>query len=239
MKADLPIIYRKTFAVFAAFPVPLRVIRPLLPHPMLAPVSLGFGRGVCVVAAFDYLDTSIGPYREVGIGFQVRLRTSGPLPLLPALADRFFEDVGVWVQFLPVTTEAACEAGRTHWGFPKIVADIRIDRTDDHMDCEVLTAGERILHFSATRPSATRPDAFPLRLYSAKDDEVLFTDLHVDASAATTKLGAKASVTLEDHPALRPLGRDSLPAARPLEVRWYDEYRTMLDRPSIRYRMSA
>lgn len=239
MKVDLPIVYRKATAVFAAFPCPLRALRPLLPHPLLVPASLGFGRGVCVVAVFDYEDTSIGPYREVGLGFQVRLRSAGPMPLLPLVADRLFEDVGAWVQLLPVTTSIADKAGRAGWGLPKFVADIRIERTDDHLECEVVEAGERVLHFSAERPGPSRPSAFPFRFYSALGDEILFTELHVDAVGASARLGARARLELPSHARTRDLDRDALSKARPLEVRWFDEHRTLLDRPSIRYRMSA
>jgi hypothetical protein len=240
MKADLPIVYRKGSAFFAAFSYPLSAIRTLLPHPMLVPVPLVPGTGVLVAAVFDYQETSIGPYREVGLGFQCRLRRSGPLPLLPLLAERFFEDVGPWVQFLPVSTSEACEAGRTHWGFPKIVADIRIEQAEGRMTCEVLEDEKRILSVDITRPAGgVSPVAFPLRMYSALGDELLFTEVAVDAVGSTAHLGAKARLSIEDHPRVRDFDREAIERARPLEVRWLSDYRTMLDRPSVRYRMSA
>ncbi|MBK8252892.1 MAG: acetoacetate decarboxylase family protein [Polyangiaceae bacterium] len=239
MKADLPIIYRRSFAVFAAFPCPMRALRELLPQPLLAPIKLGFGKGVLVVAAFDYEDTSIGPYREVGIGFQCRLRRSGPLPIVPLFAERFFDDVGTWVHFLPVTTQQAHDAGREHWGFPKIVGDIRIDRSADSITCEVSQNGEKLLHFSADRPGRSKAMGVPMRFYSQKEDEVLFTELHIDAVGATTRIGARARLDIADSVYTRDLDREALAKSKPLEVRWFDEYRTMLDRPSIRYRASA
>lgn len=239
MKIDPPIVHRRGTAVFAAFPCPLRVLRPLLPHPILAPVSLGLGRGACVAAVLDHEDTSIGPYREVVIGVPCRLRSAGPMPLLPLLAERFFDDVGTWLHLRAVSTPAADEVGRALFGLPELVADIRVDRTDDHLDCEVVENGERVLHLSATRPGRARPTAQPVRFYSALGDELLFTEMHVDAALASTRLGARARLELADHPRTRRLDRDALASARPLEVRWFDEYRTMVDRPSIRYRMSA
>ena len=239
MKADLPVVYRKGSAFFAAFPYPLSAIRPLLPNTMLVPATLVPGKGVLVVAVFDYQDTSIGPYREVGIGFQCRLRSSGPLPLLPLLAERFFSDVGAWVHLLPVTTSAADELGRASWGFPKFVADIRIDRTDDHVACEVTEGGERLLHAEIERPGPSRPTSLPLKLYSAIDEELLFTELAIDARGHTSRLRPRARVELSSHSRLRDIDASALTTAKPLEVRWFDDYRTMLDRPAIRYRMSA
>jgi len=239
MLADLPIVYRKCAAFFAAFPYPMSAIRPLLPNPMIAPVPLGLGKGVLVVAVFDYEDTSIGPYREVGLGFQCRMRRSGPVPLLPLLAERFFDDVGPWVQLLPVTTQLANDLGRANWGFPKFVADIRIDRGDDRVSCEVAESGQTLLRVEIERPGRPKPTALPLRLYSALNEELLFTELHIDAVGATRRLGARAKVELMDHPRLHDFDRDALARAKPIEVRWFDEYRTMLDRPTTRYRMSA
>jgi len=239
MKADLPIVYRKCSAFFAAFPYPMSAIRPLLPHPMIVPVPLAPGKGVLVAAVFDYQDTSIGPYREVGIGFQCRLRRSGPLPLLPLLAERFFEDVGPWVQFLPVTTDLANDMGRAHWGFPKIVADIRIDQSADRLSCEVLEKGDSLLRIEIERPGRSKPMSLPLRLYSALQDELLFTELSIDAVGSIGRLGTRAHVEIQSHPRTADFDREALARAKPIEVRWFEEYRTMLDRPSIRYRISA
>lgn len=239
MLADLPIVYRKSAAFFAAFPYPMSAIRGLLPHPMVAPVRLAPGKGVLVVAVFDYEETSIGPYREVGIGFQCRLQRSGPLPLLPLLAERLFDDVGPWVQMLPVTTQAACDVGRANWGFPKFVADIRIERGDQRMTCEVAEGGQALLRVEIERPGRPKPMALPLRLYSALGEELLFTELHVDAVGATRRIGPRAKLEILDHPRTRDLDREAPRLGRPIEVRWFDEYRTLLDRPSIRYRMSA
>lgn len=240
MKADLPIAYRKCSAFFAAFPYPLSTIRPLMPHPMLAPVPLGFrGKGVLVVAVFDYQETSIGPYREVGIGFQCRLRTSGPLPLIPLLAERLFEDVGPFVHMLPVTTEIADEMGRKNWGFPKFVADIRIDRTEDSVKCEVLEKGERLLGVEIHKPAPSKPFGMPLRLYSTQGEEMLFTQLHVDVVGSIRRRSLAAHLEIAPHARTRDLDPKALEGVKPIEVRWFDEYRTLLDRPSIRYRLSA
>jgi hypothetical protein len=239
MKADLPIVYRKGAAFYAAFPYPMSAIRPLMPHPMLAPVSLGLGNGALIVAVFDHEDTSIGPHREVALGFQCRLRRSGPLPLLPLLAERFFDDVGPWLQLHPASTQSASDAGRSHWGFPRLVADIQIERTDDRVACEVTENGQTLMHVEIERAGRPAPMALPLRLYSTLEEELLLTELHIDAVGAIRRFRARAKLELMDHPRVREFDRHALAHARPIEVRWFDEYRTLLDRPSVRYRMSA
>lgn len=239
MKADLPIVYRRASAYFAAFPYPLHAIGPLMPHPMIVPVPLGRGgKGALVVAVFDYQDTSIGPYQEVGIGIQCRLRSSAQVPLLPLLAESLFEDVGSLVTFLPVTSQVANDAGRQHWGLPKFVADIRIDRTDDGIQCEVAENGERILKVEIYRPGPSKSFGTPLRIYSTLGDEMLFTQLHCDVTGVIRRRSIAAHVELASHPRVRDLDASALNGAKPLEVRWFDDYRTLLDRPNIRYRLT-
>lgn len=239
MKADPPVVYRKCSAFFAAFPYPLSAIRPVLPSTTLVPVTLVPRKGLLIVAVFDYLDTSIGPYREVGIGFPCRLRTSGPMPLLPLLAERYFPDVGSWVQLLPVTTPIANDLGRAQWGFPKFVADIRIDRTDDHVECEVTENGERLLRVEIERPGISRSTSLPMRLYSTLDDDLLMTELAIDGAGHISKIRPRARLEIASHARTRDLDGAAVANAKPIEVRWFDEYRTMLDRPTIRYRLSA
>lgn len=239
MKADLPVVYRKSAAFFAAFPYPLKAIRPLLPHAILAPVTLLPGKGALVVAVFDHQEGTLGAHREVGVGFMVRLRTSGPLPLLPLIADRYFDDVGVWMHAFPTTSEGAATIARAEFGAPKQLADVAIARTEDHVDCEVTAGGESVLQIALDRPGFGRNATFPLRSYSALGDDLVFTEMAADAVTATSRFRPSARVTLGNHPMVRDLDPSALAGARPLEVRFCDDYRTMLDRPSIRYRMSA
>lgn len=239
MKADLPVVYRKGAAFFAAFPCPLKAIRPLLPHPMLSPVTLSPGKGVLVVGVFDLQETSLGAHREVAIGFMTRLRTSGPLPLLPLIADRYFDDVGTWMLAFPTTSEASVEVGRTAFGSPKLLADVTITRTEDHVDCEVSEGGQRLLQIGLDRPGFGRPSTFPLRSYSALGDDILFTEMAADATVASSRFRPSARLEIASHPRLEGFDPGALSGARALEVRFCDEYRTMLERPAIRYRMSA
>ena len=239
MKADLPVVYRKSAAFFAAFPCPLKAIRPLLPHPLLTPITLTPGKGALVVAVFDHQESSLGAHREVAVGFMARLRTSGPLPLLPLLADRYFDDVGAWMLAFPTTSEASAEVGRAVFGSPKFMAEVSITRTEDHVDCEVSEGGERMLQISMDRPGFGRSSTFPLRSYSALGDDILFTEMAADAVTASTRFRPSARLEIAPHAKLAGLDPAALTGARPLEVRFCEEYRTMLDRPAIRYRMSA
>lgn len=239
MNVELPILYRASQAWFAVFPAPIRGLTPLLPDPELRPVQVVPGKGAVVLAVFDYTDTSIGPYREVGLGIPCRYRRSTALPLLPMLAERWLDDVGPWVHLLPVTTELANEAGIKNWGFPKFVADITIDADGSRVACTVSEKGERVLTAVIERPGPSAPLRFPLRLYTRLHDELLLTELAVDAVGAVGYLGTKATLQLEQHPRVRALQGLGLDQASPIAVRWFDEYRTALDRARARYRIGV
>jgi hypothetical protein len=235
----LPIHYRKARAWFAVFPCLERAAAALLPDPELRPARVLPGIAALVVATFDFEDTSIGPYREVGIGIPCRYRRSTAVPLVPLLGERWIDDVGPWVHLMPVTTEAANEAGHRYWGYPKFVAEIDIDASDAQMRCTVSEKGAPILHVEVERPGPSRPIQFPVRPYSRLGNELLLTEFHVDAVGAIRRLGAKARVRFEPHlrsGALRDLG---VIGDRPIEVRWCDEYRTVLDRARARYRIGS
>ena len=235
----LPIVYRKARAWFAVFPFPLRGVVGMLPDPRLRPALVIPGTAALVVAVFDFEDTSIGPYGEVGVGIPCRYRRSTAVPLVPLLAEKWLDDVGPWVHLMPVTTEAAKDAGIQHWGYPKFVAEIDIDVTESRMWATVSEKGAPILHVEVERPGPSRPMAFPVRPYSRLDDELLLTEFQVDAVGSIGRVGAKASLRLESHPRAAALDGFGLERARPIEVRWCDEYRTALDQPRARYRIGG
>jgi hypothetical protein len=239
MNVELPIIYRKTRAWMTAFPCSTEAAKALLPDPALRPIEIWPGTSALGVAVYDYVDTSVGPYGEVGLAIPCRYRRSTAVPLLPLLAERWLDDVGHWVELLPVTTEIANYGGRTFWGYPKFVAEITIDATDQKMRCLVAEHGDKILEVEVQRPGPSRPLRFPLRTYSRLEDELLLTELEIDAVGFWKRLGARAKLTLHDHPRVRHLQKLDIRCDRAIEVRWLDELRTSLDRARARYRIGT
>ena len=68
-------------------------------------------RGVALGAVVDYLDTPVGPYREVLVG---QLLRGTVLPV-------------VHVPFIAVDSLASVHGGRAHWALPKAVAEFAGD----------------------------------------------------------------------------------------------------------------
>ncbi|MFY9478569.1 MAG: acetoacetate decarboxylase family protein [Aquabacterium sp.] len=133
---QLPILYRRTRNLNAFFMVPTERVNRVLVQKGAGALSPGCqigGRALVALACYDYQDTSIGPYREIGLAVPVL-----PPGVRPTLrhwlqtltdVDSPSRQLGFHVLHLPVDTEAACAAGREIWGLPKFVTPIAYEDT--------------------------------------------------------------------------------------------------------------
>jgi hypothetical protein len=234
---DLPIVYTDASAYFAAFPCPLPAAAAILPDRQLKPVMLYPGATCLTVAVFDYRQTGIGPYGEVGLGIPCRYGRSNAVPLVPLLLENQIDDLGYWIVQLPVTTEIAYRAGREIWGYPKYVGAIDIQASDREITCAVADDGRTVMRITMERPGRSRPVRRAIRTYTQKGDEVLLTEAAIDGIGCARQMGARATLTLEDHPRNACLGDLPRRYDRHIEVRWFDQYRIRLDRARARFRI--
>lgn len=126
---ELPIEYRAGDWCGLLYRVDLARARPFCDALDLEPWPV-LGSAVVGMYAWEYKDTSIGPYAELGIGLLSRRRGSAPSLLRLALDMSAQAAQGLLVLSLPVTTEAACNAGRELWGYPKYVTRITTEFDD-------------------------------------------------------------------------------------------------------------
>ncbi|MEI7891817.1 MAG: acetoacetate decarboxylase family protein [Myxococcales bacterium] len=111
---EVPILYYDVSTLTAFFLVPRANAVTALDGTGLEP-GLAFGQRALVALSFyEYRDTSVGVYNEVGTAVFAARRGERRHWLTPA----------VWVVDLPVTTAAAYAAGREIWGYPKFVTTI-------------------------------------------------------------------------------------------------------------------
>lgn len=116
----LPVRVRDAQIHTAMFAVPARRAQQIVDPSGLTVAPLAPGRTLCALMFIDYLDGDLKTYREYGVGFAVR-GTGG------AGASRY----GALVHRLPVTEEFTLEAGRTIWGFPKVMSEIALSDDAD------------------------------------------------------------------------------------------------------------
>lgn len=126
----MPILYRDASLLGAFFRVDPAAAGAALAGTAFEPYVL-FGKAVVLLACFEYRDTTVGTYNEVGLAIQAKRRGSSP-SLLRFTRDMASEpDAGLVVTNLPVTTGEACAAGVELWSYPKYVTGIETDFRPD------------------------------------------------------------------------------------------------------------
>lgn len=125
-KIDLPILYYDNSNFLALYEVELEKAAPLLNSKLVDVARFPGGKALVALALYEYRETAVGIYNEVGVAIAtVPAGTAQPkhpwLAMYEALDRRM---LGLTVIDLPVTTAAACAAGKEVWGFPKFITDI-------------------------------------------------------------------------------------------------------------------
>ena len=195
----LPVEYHKWTMATAAFPVPIRQLRELLPN-QLSPLRLLPRKGAVVMFSAEYQDAGpLDAYNEVGI-------------MIPALHE---SDPGQWglsplsllglgrsyvkahVQYLPVTTEEARSLGDI-WGYPKEVAEVNIEDSGRTRRVSVCSDGEHVLTFEVDH-ARTRQQSVDLYPYTGQQGAIR-ARIETQGEYAIRPLSNRASYTLGDHP---------------------------------------
>lgn len=197
----LPVFYYDNTSITAAFTASTKAVKALLPDPDMHPIEVFPGRTVVTFSCFEYRDTDIDPYNELGIGFLIshgKKRLPG-LPLLKGLINKHFE---AFVWQLPVTTEIARWGGVELYGFPKFVADIDFTRNKKTTRIKLAVDGSHILTLEGKNLS-TRPQKNPMRYgaYSTKDGHSLCANVYTNPlQYAQTLMPNAATLELGTHP---------------------------------------
>jgi hypothetical protein len=170
---QLPVIYRDATQVGMLFRIDLDRANALLDESVLEPWPI-FGKALAAIYAWEYRDTDIGRYNEVGLGIQCRLRGSTPSLLRYGRDPTAQPEQAIWVVTLPVTTEAAYAAGAEVWGYPKYIAPI--EANIEKKRASFALGGELELSVGNPRgPSLT----LPIATFSQLDGELVRTVITV------------------------------------------------------------
>jgi Acetoacetate decarboxylase (ADC) len=227
----LPIRYRDAESMTAFFPLPTRHVRGLLPSPQMKPVEVVPGYSVVAFVAFEYPDTDIGPYNELGMCFPILFKNPLSLPFLPMLFEKRYPRLGFYVHHLPVTTDVANRAGREFYGYPKFVADIHFEENGEQRICHLHEGGKHVLSLAVDRPEGRlREEERNLVTYSILGDEVLKTVIETRMQIEHRRIRG-ASLTLGEHSISRELRRLEI-SDRILESRFAGELEAVLPAPS-------
>lgn len=211
-KVKLPIFYRDARAHFAIFPASILALKKLLPDPRFTPAQVLPGIGAVGLACFEYHDTDVGPYNEFAFTVMLNNPDFMTLPGYNLTRQLIRFNFSPYIYHLPVTTEEALRWGIDFVGFPKFLAAIDFEDTDEWVSCSLKENDDFICRLKGRKISTpmSRLMKFFIHLYQHKQPQ------HTEFKMNALKLGISinpADVELEigqTHPIARELSRTLL-----------------------------
>lgn len=201
----MPVRVRKADVHTAMFSVSSDAAQRLIDYSGLSVCEFRPGRAVVTLMLARYFDGDLGRYHEFGTCVMVNPPGSSARGL------RALAGAAAFIHHLPVDQSFTLEAGRTIWGFPKIMADFTV-RDANPFSFEVSAGGELIaaMQFRPAIPVPSRPRPQVLKTYTHADGTTReipweMTNSHVRFRPAGARL------RLGDHPYARELASLGLP----------------------------
>lgn len=141
-RVALPVRVRDASAFLGVYSVPARTAQSVIDYSGLEVLQCRSGKALCCLLFVRYEDGDLGRYHEFGVSFFVRPPGGSGGRSGRDLAHLVRGRAGVFIHRLPVDGEFTCEAGRSIWGFPKVVTDIDLhERRDERQRRAVLRFG--------------------------------------------------------------------------------------------------
>jgi len=175
-------------------------------HPLILPGN----RAVAVLSLFDFMASSIGPYRELSIGVlaspvRVSLRN-----VLSALKGSL--STGTWVIALPVSSPVACRGGIELFGYPKSLSCIDVHITNGICSYSVEEDGQELVSCHLPLGLGLRIPVRQLVTYSSLSGHLIETKIPVCwYPTLSSGRGVRMRLGATNHPLLQAIGRLGLP----------------------------
>lgn len=181
------------------------------------------GKALAAVAFYEYRHTSIGPYNEVGTAIACVPRGTPPpaWPLLSLFKNLDQNRLGFHVIDLPVTTAAACAAGRDIWGYPKFITPIDFSLRGATFSGTVHdpAGGAPVFSLSGTAGMGVGASLINLILYSTQQRGMLRTLINIRAKGRLCLPGSlRLRIGDSAHPMTQRLAAMDLQDARPVFI---------------------
>lgn len=196
---QLPAFYYDVATLSAQFLAPLETVRQILPSKRMQLLRVTPWHCVVNISTFEYRTSDLGPYNEVSIGIPVML--DEPSPLFVGTLRKLPEALKVFIVHLPVTTEIARDAGVDLAGYPKFLADITFEQTDQWVTCDLREAGQHILTLRGQVKALKVAPRSRIQPITTREGYLLRSDFVVSEREQVVGQGA-AGVQFElgDHP---------------------------------------
>lgn len=202
----MPVRIRKADVHTAMFAVDADAAQRLIDYSGLQVCRFRPGRAVVTLMLARYHDGDLGRYNEFGTCVMVNP------PGSTATGVRALADAAAFIHHLPVDQSFTLEAGRSIWGFPKIMANFTV-RDGRAFAFDVSEGGSRIAAM-AFRPGLPVPSlgkqARVLTTYSCADGVTREVPWEMTNTGVRFRPGG-AKLRLGDHPYAKELAALGLP----------------------------
>jgi hypothetical protein len=202
----MPVKVRKADQHMAMFSVDADAAQRMIDYSGLKVCRYLPGRAIVVLMLMRYVDTDLGEYHEYGTNVMVNPPGSN------ASGPRALQSAGAFIHHLPVDQAFTLEAGRTIWGYPKVMADFTV-RDGDQFGFDVNIDGQLIAAMDF-RPGLPIPFASTsravYRTYGHLDGVTRETVGDTTLTSVRYRLGG-ARLRLGDHPYAKELAALGLP----------------------------
>ncbi len=203
----MPVRIRKADNHVALFSVPSAAAQAMIDYSGMKVFEYRPGRAITMLMLVRYIDGDLGQYHEFGTAVMVNPLGVGA----PKTGLRGFGDAAAFIHHLPVDQSFTLQAGRTIWGFPKIMADFTV-RENKTFDFQVSEGGKLIagIEFSPGLPIPGALTSKPQMLTQYSHLDGITREIHSEMhnSGMRARIGG-ARLRLGNHPyadELRSLG---------------------------------
>jgi Acetoacetate decarboxylase (ADC) len=203
----MPVKIRKASQHMAMFSVDADAAQAMIDYSGLQVCRYRAGKAVVVLMLMHYIDGDLGQYLEYGTNVMVNP------PGTSAAGLKALQAAGAFIHHLPVDQAFTLEAGRTIWGYPKVLADFTV-RDGHHFGFDVSIDGQFAVGMDF-RPGLPVPSAFTSKTqvhptYSHLDGVTRETVGEMKLSGVRYRPGG-ATVRLGEHPYAKELATLGFP----------------------------
>lgn len=201
----MPVRVRKAAQHMAMFSVDADAAQRMIDYSGLQVCRFRPRRAVAVLMLMHYVDSDLGQYYEYGTNIMVNPPGSSASGL------RAMQSAGAFIHHLPVDQAFTLEAGRSIWGYPKVMADFTV-RDGSNFGFDVSIDGQFAVGMDFKPgfpvPAPSKPQAPPT--YSHLDGVTRETVGVMRPSGVRYRPGG-VTLRLGDHPYARELAALGLP----------------------------
>jgi hypothetical protein len=202
----MPVQVRKAIQHTAMFSVDGDAAQRMIDYSGLQVCRYLPGRAIVVLMLMRYVDTDLGQYHEYGTNVMVNPPGSN------ASGPRALQSAGALIHHLPVDQAFTLEAGRTIWGYPKVMADFNV-RDGRQFGFDVSIDGQLVvaMEFRPGLPIPFRSTSRDMyRTYGHLDGVTRESIGDTTVTGVRYRLGG-ARLRLGDHPYAKELAALGLP----------------------------